>query len=156
MIEVKSGVSLAPLKFSPRLIISVPEKQIMNKILITVASIVLTACATDSITPPAKVTAHTRVNKALDNCVKLGEVKSEFEADSKLSRRENLIKAKKATNQQAFDEYGADNIVYINTRYVEGGYRQKDIIHNRGVAYGCDKYTYKSKTGEDISNSYKN
>ncbi|MCK5663482.1 MAG: hypothetical protein KAI17_08340 [Thiotrichaceae bacterium] len=128
----------------------------MNKILITVASILLTACASDGITPPAKVTAHTRVNKTLDNCVRLGEVKTKFEANSKLSRRENLIKAKKVTNQQAFDEYGADNIVYINTRYVEGGYRQKDIIHNRGVAYGCDKHTYKSKNGERIVNPYKN
>lgn len=127
----------------------------MNKTLITITSILLTACASDNIIPPAKVTEHARVNKALDNCVKLGEVKTEFEANKKLSRRENLINAKKITNQQAFDVYGADNIAYINTRYVEGGYRQKDIIHNRGVAYGCDKHTYKSNTGEEIPNPYK-
>ena len=110
----------------------------MNKILLTVTSItLLSGCAPEITKEPAQVTAYTRVNKSLDDCDRLGEVYAEYEVNKDLDRRENEILTQKNMKQQAYDEYRADNIVFINTQYIKGGFREPDMIHSRGIAYKC-------------------
>lgn len=62
---------------------------------------------------------------------------AEYKVNKDLSRRENEIQAQAEMKQQAYDEYRADNIVFINTQYIEGGFREPDMIYSRGLAYKC-------------------
>ena len=110
----------------------------MNKILLTATSLILFSGCTAEITKePAQVTSHTRVNESLDNCQRISQIKAEYEVNKDLSRRENEIQAQNNMKQQAYDEYRADNIVFINSQYVEGGFLEPDMIYNRGIAYKC-------------------
>ncbi len=101
------------------------------------AVILLSACSNEIIIKPVPVTSYTRVNKALDGCDNLGQVKVEYEANTGLSQRENRLQAQALLKQYAYDEYRANNIVILHTRYTEGAYREKDIVSGRGVAYMC-------------------
>lgn len=110
----------------------------MNKILLTVASIILlSGCSAKIKKEDAPVTTHALINESLDNCDRLGVVNVEYVVNSKLSRRENLIQSQNKMKHQAYDEYRADNLVLINTQHVEGGYREKNMIYGRGIAYKC-------------------
>lgn len=110
----------------------------MNKTLLTVISFTLLASCTAEIKQtPAAVTSHTRVNPSLDDCDRLGPINTEYETNKKLTQLENKIKAQDEIKQKAYDQYRANNIVFINTRYVEGGFRVPDMIYNRGIAYRC-------------------
>ncbi len=97
----------------------------------------LSACSNEITIKHVPVVSHTRVNKALDGCDKLGEVKVEYEANKKLDQRENRMQAQDLLKQQAYEEYRANNIVILRTRYTEGGYREKDMVSGRGIAYMC-------------------
>ena len=108
------------------------------KILLTAGSIIwLSGCSPEITKEPAQVTTHTRVNKSLDDCQRISQFKAEYEVNKDLSRRENEIQAQAEMKQQAYDEYRADNIVFINTQYVKGGFREPDMIYSRGLAYKC-------------------
>ncbi len=110
----------------------------MNKTILTAVSIILLSnCSTEIIKEPVPVTSHTQMNKLLNDCDRLGQVSIEYETQKDLSRRENMIQAQNDMKQQAYDEYRADNIVFIKTQYVKGAYRVKDMIHGRGIAYKC-------------------
>ena len=110
----------------------------MNKILITISTVILlSGCSPEITKEPAQVTSHIRVNKSLDNCQRISQFKTEYKVNKDLSRRENKIQAQAEMKQQAYDEYRADNIVFINTQYVEGGFREPDMIYSRGLAYKC-------------------
>lgn len=112
----------------------------MNKILLMATGIILLSSCSQEITKePAQVTSHTRVSKSLDGCDRLGEVNAEYEVNDGLNRRENDIQAQDAMKRQAYDEYRADNLVFINTQYVKGGFRLPDVIYSRGLAYKCYK-----------------
>lgn len=104
---------------------------------IITAAILLSACSHETTVKPVPVTSYTRVNKALDGCDKLGQVKVEYEANKNFDQRENKLQAQELLKQRAYDEYRANNIVIIQTRYIEGGYRQKDIVSGRALAYMC-------------------
>ena len=109
------------------------------KILLTAGSIIwLSGCSPEITKQPAQVTTHTRVNKSLDDCDRLGEVRAEYKVNKDLNRRENEIQAQAAMKQLAYDEYRANNLVFVNTQYVKGGFRQADMIYSRGLAYECD------------------
>ncbi len=114
------------------------RKITMNKTLLTVTSILLLSACSPVITKePAQVTSHTRVNKSLDGCQRISQFKAEYKVNKDLSRRENEIQAQTDMKQQAYDEYRADNIVFINSQYVKGGFMEPDMIYNRGIAYKC-------------------
>ena len=110
----------------------------MNKILLTAISIsLLASCTAEIKQEPAVVISHTRVTPSLDDCDRLGPISTEYETNKKLTQLENKIKAQDEMKQKAYDQYRANNIVFINTRYVEGGFRVPDMIYNRGIAYRC-------------------
>ena len=110
----------------------------MNKTILTVVSIILLSnCSTEITKEPVPVTSHTRMNELLNDCDRLGQISIEYETKKSLTRRENIIQAQNDMKQQAYDEYRADNIVFIKTQYVEGAYRVKDMIHGRSIAYKC-------------------
>ena len=56
-----------------------------------------------------------------------------------LNLQENKIQAKNNLKQKAYDNYYADNIVVISSRYVKGGFGEKAMIYSRAVAYRCDR-----------------
>jgi len=99
--------------------------------------LLLMGCTSAITAKPVPVTSHLRVNDSLDACDKLGQVKVEFEANTRLSQRENRFLAQDLLKQQAYEEYRANNIVIVNTLYREGGYREKNIVSGRGIAYMC-------------------
>ena len=110
----------------------------MNKILLTVTSIILlSGCSPEITKEPAQVTSHSRVDASLDDCQRITQFKAEYEVNKDLNRRENNIQAQAEMKQQAYDEFRADNVVYINTQYVKGGFREPDMIYSRGIAYKC-------------------
>lgn len=110
----------------------------MNKALLIAYSLTaLFGCAPEITREAAPVTTHAQVNKLLDGCDRLGQVSVEYVANKKLSRRENEIHVQDEMKHKAYDGYRADNLVLINTQYVEGGYREKDMIYGRGIAYKC-------------------
>ena len=112
----------------------------MNKVLLTVASVILlSACSPEVTKEAAQVRLHTTVNKLLDGCKRLGQVKVEFEAKSGLNQQENEIQAQNDLKQQAYDNYMADNVVILHARFVKGGYREADMVYGRGIAYSCQK-----------------
>ena len=116
------------------------KKMKINKVLLTVASaILLSACSPEITKEAAQVRSHATVNKLLDGCKRLGQVKVEFEAKSGLNQQENEIQAQNDLKQQAYDNYMADNVVILHTRYVKGGFWQADMVSSRGVAYSCQK-----------------
>ena len=91
----------------------------MNKILLTATGILLlSSCSPEITKEPAQVTSHIWVNKSLDDCQRISQFKAEYEVNKDLSRRENEIQAQAEMKQQAYDEYRADNIVFINTQHV--------------------------------------
>ena len=106
-------------------------------LLIIVSFIITTSCSQDPVKEPADVTSHLRVNKSLDECQRLGEVRTTYETDKKLDQFENKIQAQEKMKQQAYDEYRANNIVILSTHLVKGGFREPDIISGRGLAYKC-------------------
>ncbi len=107
------------------------------RLLIAICLVTLAACSPEPVREPAQVTSHIRVNKTLDDCQRLGQVRATYTTSKKLSQRENEIRAQQSLKQKAYDEYRANHIVFINTRYVKGGYREPDTIHSRGIAYLC-------------------
>ena len=110
----------------------------MNKTLLTVTGIILlSGCSQEITKEPAQVTTHTQVDKSLDDCQRISQFKAEYKVNKDLSRRENKIQAQAEMKQQAYDEFRADNVVFINTQYVKGGFREPDIIYSRGLAYKC-------------------
>ena len=110
------------------------------KILLTAASVILlSACTLEITKEAAQVRSHTSVNKLLDGCKRLGQVKVEFEAKSALNQQENEIQAQNELKQQAYDNYMADNVVILQARFVKGGYREADMVYGRGIAYSCLK-----------------
>ena len=110
----------------------------MTRILLAIGSlIIITSCAQEPVKEPADVTSHLRVNKSLDECQRLGEVRTTYETDKKLDQFENKIQAQEKMKQQAYDEYRADNIVFLSTHLVKGGFREPDVISGRGLAYKC-------------------
>ena len=110
----------------------------MNKTLLIATTIIfLSGCAQEITKEPAQVTSHSNVGKSLDGCDRLGEIKSEYEINKDLDRRENKIQSQADIKQRAYDEYRADNIVFISTQYVEGGFRVPDKIFTRSIAYKC-------------------
>jgi len=112
----------------------------MNKILLTVASVILlSGCSPEITKEPAQVTSHTQVNKLLDGCKRLGQVEVEFEAISGLDQQENKIQAQNDLKQQAYDNYMADNMLILQARFVEGDFREPDMVYGRGIAYSCQK-----------------
>ena len=110
----------------------------IKKILLTIASVVLiSACSPEITKEPAQVRLHTSVNKLLDGCKRLGQVKVEFEAESDLDPRENKIKAQNDLGQLAYENYMANNVVILDSRFVKGGFREADMVYGRGIAYSC-------------------
>ncbi len=110
-----------------------------NKNLLAVGSIIWLSGYSPEITKqPAQVSSHTRVNKSLDDCDRLGEVKAEYEVNKDLDQWDNKIQAQAELKQRAYDEYRANNLVFIGTHYVKGGFWQTDMIYSRGLAYECD------------------
>ena len=114
------------------------RKITMNKILLIAGSVILLSNCSQEITKePAQVTTHTQVGKSLDGCQRISQFKAEYKVNKDLSRRENKIQAQAEMKQQAYDEFRADNVVFINTQYVKGGFREPDMIYSRGLAYKC-------------------
>ncbi len=112
----------------------------MNKVLLTVASVILlSACSPEITKEAAQVRLHTTVNKLLDGCKRLGQVEVKFKAIKGLDHRENEIQAQNDLKQQAYDNFMADNIVILRARFVKGAYRQPDMVYGRGIAYSCQK-----------------
>ncbi len=110
----------------------------MIKIFSTItAAIVLSACSHEITVKQVPVISHTSVTKALDGCDRLGPVKIKYEANANLNQRENELQAQDLLKQHAYDEYRANNIVILHARYIEGAYREKDIVSGRGIAYMC-------------------
>ena len=110
----------------------------MNKILLIAGSVILlSSCSPEITKEPAQVTTHTQVDKSLDDCQRISQFKAEYKVNKDISRRENNIQAQAEMKQQAYDEFRADNVVYINTQYVKGGFREPDMIYSRGIAYKC-------------------
>ncbi len=101
------------------------------------AAILLSACSHELIIKQVPVISHTSVNKALDGCDRLGQVKVEYEANTDISQRDNRFQAQDLLKQHAYEEYRANNIVILHARYIEGAYREKDIVSGRGIAYMC-------------------
>jgi len=106
-------------------------------LLIIVGVMTLINCAQEPIKESANVKSHLRVNKSLDECQRLGQVITKYEMNKKLSPLDNKIQAQEKMKQQAFDDYRANNIVFLSTRLVEGGYREPDTIAGKGLAYMC-------------------
>ncbi|RKZ64940.1 MAG: hypothetical protein DRQ44_08680 [Gammaproteobacteria bacterium] len=95
----------------------------MNKILLIAGSVILlSSCSPEITKEPAQVTTHTQVDKSLDDCQRISQFKAEYKVNKDISRRENNIQAQAEMKQQAYDEFRADNVVFINTQYVEGGF----------------------------------
>lgn len=106
-------------------------------LLIATTILFLSGCAQEITKEPAQVTSHSKVGTSLDGCDRLGEIRSEYELNKDLDRRENKIQSQADIKQQAYDEYRADNIVFISTQHVEGGFRVPDKIFTRSIAYKC-------------------
>jgi len=110
------------------------------KILLTTGSIILlSACSSEITKETAQVRSHTSMNKLLDGCKRLGQVKVEFKAESGLDQRGNEMQAQNKLKQLAYDNYMADNVVILQARFVKGGYREADMVYGRGIAYSCQK-----------------
>ncbi len=110
----------------------------MFKVLSTITvTILISACSPEVTIKPVPVTSYTRANKALDDCDRLGQVKVKYEANTRLTQRENKLQAQEVLKQQAYDEYRANNIVILHTRHTEGSYRQKAIVSGLAIAYMC-------------------
>ncbi len=98
----------------------------------------LPGCSTETTREAAPVTIHTSMNKSLDDCDRLGQVSIEYETKSGLSRRQNAIQSQERMKHKAYDQYRANNLVIIHTQYTQGGYREKDMMSSRGIAYLCE------------------
>jgi hypothetical protein len=110
------------------------------KILLTVCCIIwLSGCSPEITKEAAQVRSHTTVNKLLDGCKRLGQVKVEFEAKSGLNPQENEIQMQNELKQLAYDNYMANNVVILQARFVRGAYREADMVYGRGIAYSCQK-----------------
>ncbi len=110
------------------------------KILLIVCYIVwLSGCSPEITKEATQVKSHTQVNKLLDGCKRLGQVKVEFKAKSDLNQQENEIQAQNDLKQRAYDNYMADNVVILHARFVKGAYREPDMVYGRGIAYSCQK-----------------
>ncbi|MBE9568914.1 MAG: hypothetical protein IMF14_09465 [Proteobacteria bacterium] len=109
-----------------------------GKALLMLSSLViLSACSPVITEQAAGITVHTKVNKLLDGCKKLGPLEIRYESKTGLNREENETQSRYDLKQQAYDRYQADNIVIIRSQYIEGGYRQPDMFILRGIAYRC-------------------
>ncbi len=112
----------------------------MNKVLLVIASVfLLSGCSPELTKEAAQVRSHNQVNKLLDGCKKLGQVTDDYEVKTMLNLQENKTQARNNLKQKAYDNFYADNIVILSSRYVEGGFGEKAMIHGRAVAYRCDR-----------------
>jgi len=105
---------------------------------ITLAALIL-GCNSPTITKEAaQVAFHTQFSQLLDGCERLGPVKVEYETQPDLNKIENQSQAKIDMRQMAYDNYGADNVVFINSETIDGGFDMSDTIYAQGVAFKCD------------------
>ena len=99
----------------------------------------IVGCAPVITKEAAQVAFHSQISQLLDGCERLGAIKVEYQSSGKLSYKENELQAKNNMRQIAYDKYGADNVVFINSQRVSGGYGRGDTIYAQGVAFKCDK-----------------
>ena len=112
----------------------------MHKLILGISLVTLiTGCSPVITKDAAQVAFHTQISQLLDGCERLGPVKVEYKTQANLSKREDELQAEIDMRQMAFDKYGADNVVFINSQKVDGGFGMPDTIYAQGVAFKCDK-----------------
>ena len=112
----------------------------MYKSIISIILFLLIAGCSPVITKEAaQVAFHSQISQLLDGCERLGPVKVEYKTQPNLSNIEDERQAENDMRQMAYDKYGADNVVFINSQRVDGGFGKSDTIYAQGVAFKCDK-----------------
>jgi len=114
----------------------------MKRLISTITLFILiTGCSSPVITKEAaQVAFHTQMTQLLDDCKRLGPIKVEHKIKQYLNSRNNELQAKYNMRQMAYENYNADNVVFINSEFVEGVRRtDSGTIYAQGVAFKCDK-----------------
>ena len=108
--------------------------------LVIVFLIAIVGCSPTISKEAAQVAFHSTISQLLKDCKKLGPVNVEYKVKLHLSREANEEQVKGDMRQMAFDKYGADNLVFINSERVGSRFdRKPDFIYGQGVAFKCYK-----------------
>ncbi len=86
----------------------------------------------------AQVAFHTQFSQLLEGCERLGAIKVVYKSQHELSDLDNQSQAEVNMRQMAYDNYRADNVVFINSQKVGGEYGSPFTIYAQGVAFKCD------------------